>query len=72
MDADVSSELLRGKLIKKSKLTDKLSGISINRFTPLVPKLKKDINGFEHSVNTFNRTGKNTRNNLRSIRFDNH
>jgi hypothetical protein len=72
MNADVSSELLRGKLIKKSKLTDKLSGISINRFTPLVPKLKKDINGFEHSVNTFNRTGKNTRNNLRSIRFDNH
>lgn len=72
MKPDISSKILRGKLIKKSKLTDKLSGISINRFIPLVPKIKKEITDYKQSIHVFNRTGKNTRNNLRSIRYDTH
>lgn len=72
MNADISSQLLQGKLITKSKLTDKLSGITINRFTPLVPKVQQEVKGYENSILTFIRNGANTRNNLRSIRYDSH
>ena len=59
MNADVSSKLLQGKLITKDKRTSKLSGVSIDRFIPLVKKFTNHVQDSR---------AENTRNNLRSMR----
>lgn len=69
MNVDVSSKLIQGKMITKNRRTDSLSGITIDRFIPLVDKLKNDVKNASQSINNELRRGKNTRNTLRSIRY---
>jgi hypothetical protein len=69
MDADVNSKLTRGKMTVHNKRTDSLSGVVIDRFIPLVDKIRNNIKRESQSITNELRRGENTRNTLRSIRY---
>ena len=67
---DTHTELLKGKYVHDPKSKSKLSGLSLDRSIPLIPKLRNNIQKVDHIVPKYVRGGENTRNNLRSIKYN--
>jgi hypothetical protein len=67
---DLKSKLLSGEDTYMPKSCDTLSGISIDRFTPLVPCLKENVQDTKHIVPEYwVRGGMSTRNIIRNIDY---
>ena len=70
INTDIDSKLKKGKLVTTKKSTDKLSGLRMDRFIPLISKIKNNVQNPKHIIPTWTRGGENTRTNLRSIRHN--
>ena len=69
-DPDLKSKMLYGEITNFGKSSNSLAGVSINRFTPLIPSIKKNIQDPEHIVPTYwVNGGLSTRNNLKNINY---
>jgi hypothetical protein len=69
-DPDLKSKMLYGEMTNHGKSSNSLAGISINRFTPLIPSIKENIQNPEHIVPSYwVNGGLSTRNNLKNINY---
>jgi len=69
-NTDTQSDLLRGEYSSKRKSCNELSGISINRFIPLIPEIKREVQNPKHIIETaWVRGGKHTRMTLRNMDY---
>lgn len=69
-DPDLKSKMLFGEITNYGKSSNSLSGISINRFEPLIPGIKENIQDPDHIVPTYwVNGGLSTRNNLKNINY---
>ena len=67
---DLKSKLLNGEDTFMPKSCDTLSGISIDRFTPLVPSLQENVQDTKHIIPEYwVRGGMSTRNVVRNIDY---
>ena len=67
---DLKSKLLKGEQTSVPKSKSNLTGIYINRFIPMIPKLKKNIQDPNHIVPEYwVRGGESTRNVVRNIDY---
>ncbi len=67
---DLKSKLLSGEDTFMPKSCDTLSGISIDRFTPLVPSLQENVQDTKHIIPEYwVRGGMSTRNVVRNIDY---
>jgi len=67
---DLKSRLLSGEDTHMDKSCDTLSGVSIDRFTPLVPCLKENVQDTKHIIPQYwVRGGMSTRNIIRNIDY---
>ena len=67
---DLKSRLIVGEDTSQSRACNTLSGISIDRFTPLVPCLEENVQNTKHIVPEYwVRGGMSTRNIIRNIDY---
>lgn len=67
---DVRSELMSGEMTHSSKSAGSLSGVHINRFIPLLPCLKDNVQNPNHIIPTrWVRGGESTRSVVRNIDY---
>ena len=67
---DLKSRLIVGEDTSQSRSCNTLSGISINRFTPLVPCLEQNVQDTKHIIPEYwVRGGMSTRNIIRNIDY---
>ena len=67
---DLKSKLLYGEITNHGKSNNSLSGISINRFTPLIPSLEFNVQNTDHIIPSYwVRGGLPTRNNVKNIDY---
>ena len=69
-DPDLKSKMITGEITNFGKSTNSLSGISINRFVPLIPSIKENIQNPEHIIPEYwVNGGISTRNNVKNINY---
>lgn len=69
-EADIQSGLMMGEFSSKRKSCNELSGISINRFIPLIPEIKKTIQDPKHIIESaWIRGGMHTRMTVRNMDY---
>jgi hypothetical protein len=69
-DPDLKSKMLYGEITNFGKSSNSLSGISINRFTPLIPSISQNIQNPEHIIPSYwVNGGLSTRNNVKNINY---
>ena len=67
---DIKSKLMSGENSNKSKSTGSLAGVYINRFTPMIPCLRNNVQNVSHIVPThWVRGGESTRSVVRNIDY---
>ena len=67
---DTQTDLRTGEFSSKRKSCNELSGISINRFIPLIPEIKREIQNPKNTIETaWVRGGKHTRMTLRNMDY---
>ena len=67
---DIKSKLMSGENSNKSKSSGSLSGVYINRFTPMIPCLRNNVQNVSHIVPThWVRGGESTRSVVRNIDY---
>lgn len=67
---DLKSELMKGKITSVPKSKNNLSGIYINRFIPLLPKIEESVQNPKHIIpNYWVRGGESTRNVIHNIDY---
>lgn len=67
---DIKSKLLYGEITSTPKSINSLSGVSINRFIPLVPTISYNIQNTDHIIPEYwVRGGMPTRNNTKNINY---
>lgn len=69
-DPDLKSKMITGELTNYGKSTNSLAGISIDRFVPLIPSIRENIQDPEHIVPEYwVNGGLPTRNNVKNINY---
>lgn len=69
-DVPLNSQIVQGVDTRVKKSTDSLSGVSIDRFTPLVPCLEKNVQNTSHIIPEYwVRGGMSTRGLLQNIDY---
>lgn len=69
-EPDIWSKLQGGETTRTGKGCDSLAGVSINRFTPLVPCLAENVQNVQHIIPThWVRGGMDTRGEIRNINY---
>lgn len=69
-NVDVKSELMSGLQTQTSKSTGALAGVSINRFIPLLPSIRNNVQNVQHIVPTFwVNGGESTRNVVNNVDY---
>ena len=67
---DIKSKLLYGEMTNLGKYDNSLSGVTINRFTPLIPSIEYNIQNVDHIIPEYwVRGGLPTRNNTKNINY---
>lgn len=67
---DIWSKMQGGETTRTNKGCNSLSGVTINRFTPLVPCLKENVQNIQHIIPTYwVRGGMDTRGQVRNINY---
>ena len=69
-NVDIGSQLMTGEITHSTKSTGSFAGVHINRFTPLLPCLKGNIQNVDHIVPRYwVRGGESTRTVVRNIDY---